>query len=149
VPKLSAFAACGQILQDDKGNASAIQVFAARVIVPHAGQEIAANAFMEIPWYILSVWTISESEIQKNYVLKCVILLPDGEAFGGVNLPFTTITRSHTLKLSIPGLPVGKPGEFTIKLWIEQDGKKITDDFAFPFLLLHEVAKEVAKTDGV
>jgi hypothetical protein len=130
-------AACSEMLTDEQGNASLISVFSALDVVFPENTEITSRALAPKPWKVVTIWNVEESELGKEYIHRLEIFTPDGEEFGNDSTLFITKTRSHNIRLSIPGLPIGVEGNIVLKAWLELLGLRSTPVHTYEISIRH------------
>jgi hypothetical protein len=142
LPKLAVFLTCDKVLLDDDQNPSAIGIFSAIMVGDPSGAAIPENALSPKEWSVLTQWRADTGDSSKEFVQKSTIANPKGE-FGKSEEPFSLKGLSHTIKLKVPGMPVGVPGNITIKVWLESAGKRVTEDFTQTVTVSHMPPKKM------
>ncbi|MEO5936730.1 MAG: hypothetical protein ABIP81_05915 [Terriglobales bacterium] len=126
MPKLCGYALCNSVARDDEAHPTAINVFAS--ISVGGSEAIPVNALSQRSWQILTMWQVDLEERTQSYEQVCLVSLPDGTAFGGGRIAISPTMSSHNLSMKVTGIPIGQVGLITVKVWLEQDGKKVTEE---------------------
>lgn len=137
MPRLAVFVACSDLLFDDQTSPTMVGVFAALDALPPPDGEIQLNAMSPKPWIVCTMWLADEKELGKTYTQKIKIFTPDGIGFGEGAESFVMNTRSHTVRINVNGMPVGRQGNVLVNVWLELDGEKVTDTRKYEINILH------------
>jgi len=141
VLKLIAFVACETVLSDERNNPSLISVFSALDIGHVAGQAISPEAVSPQRWKVFTQWNADEADIGQEFTQKISIAAPDGREFGGAETDFKLETRSHNIKISVEGMPVGVEGNIVMKVWVKSGTKTITEIHTSEISIRHSRTK--------
>jgi len=145
MPRLVTLLPCEKVIVDRDGMPSLIALFENLNISPSPGQEIA-----EVPretitfqqWTVFSEWWIGADELDLEAADQIFeIQFPDGSlAPVRGKIPFVFgnpgIHRNHQ---TIVGFPVGQEGTYTIRVWLEKDGKPISEIGTREMKVIHKI----------
>ena len=132
--KLYACVACEKVIIDQDGVASLIGLFNRLVLTLQKGQEeIPKNAVAPKEWAVFSSWDAEPGDELKEYLFCMQMFYPDKSQFGEIykNKMNVELNKRSQVKMIIPGFPVGQPGFYTIRTWIEESNKMIAGPIEF------------------
>jgi len=142
--KLLILAPCDKVIIDKLGNPSLISIIQNLNVEVPADNPVPSNAVVPREWYIFSHWLVADEEIGREFVQRTVIVLPSGDVFGdpatGSSVPFKAKDISANIAqviVNLNGFPIGMAGPITVKVWIEEGGKSVTDVIAYPLRVVH------------
>jgi hypothetical protein len=143
MPKLAVFAACNKILIDkDSESPSLIGVFSAIKAARQGGTAIPENAVSPQEWAIFTMWRSEEGEVGTIFTQQVRIIAPNGVEYGKATDDFGFTGPSHTLRIGVAGMPVGKEGELLISLWLEKQGQRIAPhEYTYSVNIAHKAVK--------
>lgn len=153
MPRLLTLLPCEKVIVDRDGIPSLIALFENLNIAPTQGQDIA-----EVPketitfqhWAVFSEWEISESELdlkQADQILE--IQFPDGTtAPMRGKIPFVfNVAGTQRNHQDILGFPVGQEGTYHVRVWLEKDGKVISEVHTRKMKVIHKLPPEKRITE--
>jgi hypothetical protein len=138
------YVACEKVILDQQsaGVASLIGLFSKIVGLVPPNTEIPPNAATPKDWTVFSIWDIEPGDEHKNYVLCTQILYPDQSQFGDVSkqpMPLQPNKRVQMI-VRLNGFPIGQLGFYTVRTWLEEEDKKVSDPIEFKLELEFTVA---------
>lgn len=137
MPKLAVLTACNQVLFDEQQAPSMIGVFVALDVLPPPDVEIQTNAMSPKEWVMCSMWLAEDNDIGKEFVHKMKVVSPNGADFGEGSEAFKMMTRSHTVRVHVSGLPVGHQGNIVVNVWLESNGEKVSPKHKYEISIYH------------
>jgi hypothetical protein len=136
---------CEKVIVDRQGMPSLISLFENLNVTPSEGEGIAEVPKQTITfthWAVFAEWEITEEEVALREAQQVLELLyPDGSAVpirGTIPFIFQSagIARNHQ---DIYGFPVGQEGPYTIRVWLEKDGKPISEVGTRKMRVIHRI----------
>ncbi len=126
--KLYACVACEKVIIDQDGVASLIGLFNKFILTPQKDQEIPKNAVA-----VFSAWDTEPGDELKEHLFCLQIFYPDKSQFGEIfkNKMKVELNKRSQVKTMIPGFPVGQPGFYTVRNWIEESNKMVAGPIEF------------------
>jgi hypothetical protein len=146
MPRLVTLLPCEKVIVDREGVPSLVALFENLNITPSEDENIATVPKETITyqhWAVFSEWEITPDELalkEADQVLE--MHYPDGSAVpirGRIQFLFENagITRNHQ---NIVGFPVGQEGTYSIRVWLEKDGKPISEVGIRQMKVAHKIA---------
>ncbi len=131
--KLYACVACEKVIIDQDGVASLIGLFNKFILTPQKDQEIPKNAVAPKEWAVFGAWDTEPGDELKEYIFCMQMFYPDKSQFGEIfkNKMKVELNKRTQVKTNIPGFPVGQPGFYTIRTWIEESNKMVAGPIEF------------------
>ncbi len=131
--KLYVCVACEKVIIDQDGVASLIGLFNKLTLTPQKNQEIPRNAVAPKEWAVFSAWDTEPGDELKEYLFCLQILYPDKSQFAEIfkNKMKVELNKRSQVKTMIPGFPVGQPGFYTVRNWIEESNKMVAGPIEF------------------
>ncbi|MFZ0771323.1 MAG: hypothetical protein WCA49_06105 [Candidatus Sulfotelmatobacter sp.] len=146
MPRLVTLLPCEKVIVDRDGMPSLIALFEHINISVSQGEEI-----VEVPketvtyhqWAVFSEWKVEEDEIATvdaaDQILE--VQFPDGSVApikGRLRFVFNSagIHRNHQ---NILGFPIGQQGTYKIRVWLEKDGKPISEIAIREMKVIHKL----------
>jgi hypothetical protein len=85
--------------------------------------EIPKNAVAPKEWAIYSSWDNEPGDEQKEYFFCTQILYPDQTPFGQVSRISISVQPKYRSQVvaRIQGFPLGQPGFYTVRAWLEEN----------------------------
>jgi len=136
-PRLAVLLACEKMLTDELANPSAISMFCALKIGFPPGVQITRTTMAPRKWCVIVMWLGTDKHIRQTYTQQIRIYTPSGDEFGKLTDQFTFEQISHTMRTDVEGMPVGLQGLLKITVWMEQDGKPVTEHFDYVVNIAH------------
>lgn len=108
-------------------------------ITPPAGASpsLPTNAVTPKEWWIFSIWEPQTDEVGKDFEQPIEVYWPSGEKFVELKVKFKPDERVQYNSTQMLGFPVGQPGKVKILTWVELQGKRITEPFAYYITIKH------------
>jgi hypothetical protein len=126
--------ACEKVILATPDNVpSLIGLFSKIVASIPVGSDVPANAVVPKEWAIYSAWDPEPGDEDREYNLCVQILYPDETQFGDIwknKIKVETGKRSQ-VTAQILGFPIGQQGFYTIRVWLEQNGPKVSEPIVF------------------
>ncbi len=132
MPKPLIFAACEKIIIDDQGNASLIVLLQNVTVMVKRNETIPQNAVTPKEWAIFASWQTQANENGKKLRQIMEITYPKAE------LDFVVAEPSDQNRVNIVGFPVGQSGQYSIRMWLEENARKVTEELVYPFSVKHQ-----------
>ncbi len=131
--KLYVCVACEKVIIDQDGVASLIGLFNKLTLTPQKNQEIPKNAVAPKEWAVFSAWDTEPGDELKEHLFCLQIFYPDKSQFGEIfkNKMKVELNKRSQVKTMIPGFPVGQPGFYTVRNWIEESNKMVAGPIEF------------------
>jgi hypothetical protein len=139
MPSLAFMTACDKVIVDQDGSASLINTFCGLAISSIEGK-IPEDAIGPKSWTIIAMWRSEPSDQGKTFIQKTRVVDPAGKEFGLNTESFKFGTYSHSIRVSINGMPVGIPGDIGITVYLESEGKRVTDIHTYKVNISHRAA---------
>jgi hypothetical protein len=144
-------APCEKVIVDkSSGTPSLITIMQNINVQVPVGQEIPSDAVVPREWFIFTQWLIEENDYGKTFVQKAMVILPDGTSFGqGSTIPFTLGNRDHRIAqnvVTLVGMPIGQLGPLIARVWLEENGNKVTDISEYPLKVVQSEVPQAEKT---
>jgi hypothetical protein len=137
--------ACEKVLHSLPGDTDSLIVLFDRltIAVPEE-QDIPKNAVAPKEWAIYSAWDPEPGDEIRNYFLCTQILYPDQTQFGETMKSKMRIEANKRSKVNtqVLGFPVGQPGFYTVRMWLEEHGKQVFGPLEFKIEL--EIVRQSA-----
>jgi hypothetical protein len=136
MPKLYVNVACEKVILDQQqaGVASLISLFSKiNVNVPFDAPAVPPNAVAPKEWSIFSSWDAEEDDHGKEYFICVQLYYPDATPFGEAarnSVKFELKNKAQGI-VRIAGFPIGQIGSYTVKTWLEYEGKAIGESNEF------------------
>lgn len=136
---------CEKVIVGRDDLPSLIALFEHLNIAPSEGQDVISVPKETITyqqWAVFSEWEIDESEVGLKDVVQIFELqFPDGTVAplkGKIPFVFEVVgtVRNHQ---EIFGFPVGQEGFYTIRVWLEHEGKPISEVGTRKILVRHKL----------
>ena len=130
MPKLLLFTVAEKVVFDQTGKPSLIVLFDGVEIRPARGEEIPPNAVVPKEWSVFTQWQWLNGERGREFFQGVAVAYPDGRQF------MRQITKADSSQerlnsiANFPGFPVGQAGAMKVDVWMEQDGKPVTEIFS-------------------
>ena len=104
--------------------------------------EIPKNAVAPKEWAIYSAWDNEPGDEQKEYFLCIQILYPDQSPFGQVTRMLINVQpkRRSQMTARVQGFPLGQPGFYTVRTWLEENRQMVSTPIEFKIEL--EIRKQ-------
>ena len=125
--------ACERIIFDQDFIASLISLFNSVVVEIPVDAEIPKNGVASKEWAVYSAWDGEPGDEGQANLLCTQIFYPDGNPFGetakikmGVELG-----KRSQIKTQIHGFPIGEPGSYIVRTWVEQNEKSASPVIEF------------------
>lgn len=95
--------------------------------------EIPKNAVAPREWAIYSAWDNEPGDEQKAYFLCTQILYPDQSPFGDVTrTPINVQPKRRSQMITrVQGFPLGQPGFYTVRTWLEENKQMVGSPIEF------------------
>ena len=131
--KLYVCVACEKVIIDQDGVASLIGLFNKFTLTLPKNQEIPKNAVAPKEWAVFSAWDTEPGDELKEHLFCLQIFYPDKSQFGEIfkNKMKVELNKRSQVKTMIPGFPVGRPGFYTVRNWIEESNKMVAGPIEF------------------
>lgn len=137
MPRPYVFVMCEKVITDQAGVVSLIGLFHKITARPLAGADAPPpNAVIPKEWAIFTLWEVDPSEYGKKYQQAFQTVYPDGTNFGlETRVPITPEQGKRMLQCVAlsTAMPISQNGLYTIKTWLEEDGKKIAEPTPISF----------------
>ena len=101
--------------------------------VPEEAPEIPKNAVAPQNWAIYSAWDPEPGDEQRNYFLCTQLLYPDQTQFGEIhkNRLNIEVNKQSQFSLTMLGFPIGQPGFYTVRVWLEEKDERVFGPLEF------------------
>jgi hypothetical protein len=127
--------ACDKLIVDKIGAHSLINVVSgldiAMSVPPDAPQQIPPSAMLPREWWIFSMWEPRSDEVGKDFEQVIEVYWPNGEKLLDGRLNFKPDEKVSYNSYQVVGLPIGQEGKIKILTWVESQGSRITEPFAY------------------
>jgi|SRR5271155_1198572 len=128
--------ACEKVIidQQQSGVVSLIALFdKMSIAVPREAPEIPPNAVAPREWSIFSKWETDPDDAGKEFTVCTQMFYPDKTPFGDQGRTALTAEANKKAQaiVKIFGFPLGQTGMYTIRSWIEANGKMIGPSIEF------------------
>jgi hypothetical protein len=130
MPNLILLTVAEKVLFEQGGKVSLIALFENIEIRPPSGEQIPLNAIVPKEWGVFAQWLWSEGEKGTNISQGIEVLYPDGKVFLSQTVKVDSSQERANVGINFQGFPIGQAGKYTINVWIEQNGNKITKPFS-------------------
>jgi hypothetical protein len=156
MPRLITLLPCEKVIVDRDGMPSLISLFENLHIAPAAGEgiiEIPRETITYREWAVFCEWEVNADEVGMTADQIFEMQFPDGTVApikGKIPFVFEK-PGTHRNHQNIIGFPVGQEGAYTIRVWLEKDGKPISEIGTRQMNVVHKIppgAKEVKSTYG-
>jgi hypothetical protein len=128
MPRDHIYAICEKVIIDQNQTPSLISIFdKVSVTVPPNAPDLPANAVMPRDWTVYSSWFSDKEDDGKTVSVCTQILFPDKTQFGEIyKFPLKMEFGKRAQAITrMNGLPIGQTGFYSIRTWLESDGKTI------------------------
>jgi hypothetical protein len=137
MPTLALLVSCERaIVETDTKAVSLITLFTGMKVFLPTGQPPPepppANAVAPREWSVVTGWDPNEADEGKEFVQHLEVFLPDGKPFiKNSEMKFQMERdKRHYNTPRIFGFPVGQKGKCLVQVWLEHDGKPVTEKFS-------------------
>ena len=139
MPRLLIFAPCKiAILEKDSFNLSLISVLEHINLTIPKGIKIPERVLAPFDWSIVTVWLQEPGDEAKQFIQHTELILSNGELGSTSDFAFYLTERTHRVIVSVPGFPIGQPGECMIRLSLaERGGQKALVVVEYPLVVNH------------
>lgn len=139
MPKLAFIIACEKVITEaETGVVSAIAMFTKlKASLPERPPE---NAVVPKEWALLTAWDPESGDEGKQFVQCIEMLFPDGKPFtenGRLPFKIEPIQR-HFNTVKLLGFPIGQAGKCEVRMWLELEGKAISEKTSIFLLVEHQ-----------
>jgi hypothetical protein len=153
MPRLITLLPCERVIVSREGIPSLISLFEDLNIAPSEGESI-----VEVPketitfqhWAVFCEWEIGDDELDLKKADQILEMqYPDGSiAPIKGRLPFD-LPRAGTFRnhQDIYGFPVGQEGAYTIRVWLEKDGKPVSEVGTRKMRVIHKIPAGARTTE--
>jgi hypothetical protein len=145
--KLLVFTACTKVLSDPIAGTSLISMFQEMNAVVPTETALPKDAVLPKEWAVFTLWSLEPEEIAKPYSMKFELRWPNGDLFTQNTVPLNAkpgdMAEYNTYTVNMMGLPMGQDGKLKVTVWVELDGKAVTDQFDL-FVgtkIVHDISK--------
>jgi hypothetical protein len=130
MPKLYVFAACEKVILDQASVPSLIALFTKlKLLLPGQLEDVPENAVAPKEWAVFASWDRVPSDEGKIFNQCLQVLYPDGKVFfenRDVKFTIKLGERQHNA-VRIVGFPIGQKGDYTIRMWLEENGSVVVE----------------------
>ena len=135
--------ACEKVILAADGAASLISLFSKIVIGVPVATEIPRNAVAPKEWAVFSIWCPEQGDELKNFEICTQFIYPDLTQFGDIVRHQINVEQGKRAQVlvQVPGFPIGQVGPYTVRTWIEEGGKKVSEPIEF------KIELEIATAD--
>jgi hypothetical protein len=145
MPRIVNLLPCERVIVDRDGIPSLLSLFQNIQIEPSEGQgitEVPPNTITFKEWAVYSEWMADAQDVGLDASQILEVQYPDGSIApirGSIPFKFekTGIQRNHQ---NIIGFPVGQEGTYTIRVWLELDGKAISEIGTYEMTVSHKIS---------
>jgi hypothetical protein len=142
--KLMLFVPCEKVIVAEQTHAiSVITVMSGaemRRARPDDTADLPPTATIPMPWVVVALWKPSNDDLGKSFIQRLEILWPNKTQFATASIPFvTTDDKMHPVYANLTGFPGGQVGDVLTKIWLEQNGERITEIFEYPVKVIHKL----------
>lgn len=135
MPRLGSLLACERIIIDQQNKPTLISLFQSLSALVAEGQKAPADMIAGIPWSVFTEWFFTEEDLSRSFDQVLEVLLPDGKP--------SPISGRVTIKEKIKddqgsrvyvnmfGMPMGQTGFIKVNVWLESEGKPVTEKFYY------------------
>ena len=150
--KLATLLVCEKVIFDreNEGLVSVISIFGRlNLTIPHDAPPVPPNAAVPKEWSIYSVWLVEGEEAGKSLTLNTQLLYPDKSFFGDlVKISLNTEPgKKAQAAVRYQALPISQSGTFTIRTWVEDGTKTVSDIGETSFEV--QIARQAAPVQAV
>lgn len=142
MPRVLFFLPCEKLIVDELGNPTLICVMESVDVEVPKDRSIPENAFSSKEWDVVALWYPGPGDEGKKFKQRFEFVSPDGQSLMKSEISFEIGKGSHRNKVHINGFPVGKPGIYQAKLWLDIEGEKPTTDpvATYPIRVVHKTS---------
>src|SRR5207247_9145867 len=99
----------------------------------HKNQENHKDAVATKEGLVDSAWDAERGDELKEYFFCIQMFYPDKTQFEETfkNKMIMQLNKRSQVKTNIPGFPVGQPGFYTVRTWIEESNKMVAGPIEF------------------
>ncbi len=127
--------ACEKVILAQPDSVPSLIALFSKIImtVPEEAPEIPKNAVAPKDWAIFSAWDPDPGDEEKDYLFCTQLLYPDQTQFGEISKIRIKVERNKRSQVSaqILGFPIGQPGFYTVRVWIEENDKRLFGPIEF------------------
>jgi hypothetical protein len=140
MPKLGLFVVCEKaILEDGTKTPTLVGLFTSvRITVP-ANNIPPENAAIPKEWAVVCGWDTDNQEEPQQYLQRIEIYYPNQAIFqtGEISLNIEKGKRHYSV-VRFQAFPVGQPGRYEVRAWLERNGNPETAKSSFHFSVEHD-----------
>jgi hypothetical protein len=144
MPHLVTLLPCEKVIVDREGMPSLIRLFQNINIALSEGQQleqIPREAITYKEWALFTEWKIDDAEVGTKAEQIFELMYPDNAIAplkGRIPFDFKTpgIHRNHQ---NIIGFPIGQEGPYTIRVWLERGGQRISEIGTYQMHVVHKI----------
>lgn len=139
--KLHVFVPCEKVILDANNVATLIALMGEVGVQVPTAEPPPRDAVNPQPWAIFTMWENTPEEFDRTFVQTTRIYWPDGKEFVKGDLTFLVKRggRFSNNTVNIIGMPIGQEGSLRIEMWLELNGKKVTDTYTFTLGIRHNL----------
>jgi hypothetical protein len=141
MPKLLLFVPCEKLLVDENGNPTLVCLIQTIGLQIKKDVEVPEQTVAPREWDIVTLWEPLEGEQGAKFAQHIELVLPDGRPSPiASRLEFQMGDRSQRNKVHIIGFPVGRVGNYTLKMRLEalSPGVAGYPEVSYPIQITHE-----------
>jgi hypothetical protein len=146
--KFLALCPCEKVIIDQRGAHSLITIMENVEVStqPSATSQpvMPTNAVMPKEWFVYTRWLPSEEDIGKTFRQTYQLYWPNGEKFTEGYAEFKATESFQQNVLQLQGMPVGQPGKVKVAVWVEHDGRRVTEVIETHFKVKHTFQPDIS-----
>ena len=121
MPKLLVFAPCQRVITDAQDNtASLIALMETLTFAIPTEQQPEPEKGVAYAWTVFSLWLREPEDEGKTFKQYVEMIGPAGDRIFESVGDFRLTTRTHRVRIDLPGIPVTPPGTYCIRLSLQE-----------------------------
>ena len=140
MPRLLLFAPCEKLIVDESGNPTLVCLLENINVEVEKDKAVPDDAFSPMEWDVVTLWRPEPGDAGKQFKQRFAFEFQDGKVAMQSTIEFKMGEGSHRIKVHIRGFPVGKPGEYLAKVWLDSPGESPSDEplAVLPLRVIHK-----------
>lgn len=125
--------ACEKVIIDRELIATLVSLFSKFIIEVPFDAEIPKNAIIPREWSVYSAWDADTGDENQANFLCTQVFYPDASPFGETakNKMGVDVGKRSQINTQFQGFPIGQPGSYVVRTWVEQNEKNVSPIIEF------------------